>query len=135
MHLGMTRSELPETIGFSFGQAQEYGVFLAASFSPTAMEHIMSVYWLARAKIIDPVEYRKYNEAARQVWHKYPRKILARGGRYEVLEGKTQYERFVVAEYESFDVAKAYFNSPEYQAAAEFRRRRRALTKQLANSE
>jgi uncharacterized protein (DUF1330 family) len=47
---------------------------------------------------------------------------LARGGRYEVLEGETQYERFVVAEYESFDVAKAYFNSPEYQAAAEFRR-------------
>jgi uncharacterized protein (DUF1330 family) len=82
----------------------------------------MPVYWLARAKIIDPVEYRKYNEAARQVWHKYPRKILARGGRYEVLEGETHYERFVVAEYESFDLAKAYFHSPEYQAAAEFRR-------------
>jgi uncharacterized protein (DUF1330 family) len=31
------------------------------------MEPIMPVYWLARAKIIDPVEYRKYNEAARKV--------------------------------------------------------------------
>lgn len=83
----------------------------------------MPAYWLARAKIIDPVEYRKYNEAARKVWHQYPRKMLARGGRYEVMEGETIYERFIVAEYESFDIAKAYFNSPEYQAAAEFRRR------------
>jgi uncharacterized protein (DUF1330 family) len=95
---------------------------LLSRFSIPATENSMPVYWLARAKIIDPHAYRKYNEAARQVWHKYPRKILARGGRYEVLEGETHYERFVVAEYESFDLAKAYFNSPEYQAAAAFRR-------------
>jgi uncharacterized protein (DUF1330 family) len=95
---------------------------MLALASKPSMENRMSVYWLARAKIIDPQAYRKYNEAAREVWHKYPRKILARGGRYEVLEGETHYERFVVAEYESFDIAKAYFNSPEYQAAAAFRR-------------
>ncbi|MBX6425993.1 MAG: DUF1330 domain-containing protein [Variibacter sp.] len=83
----------------------------------------MPAYWLARAKIIDPVAYRTYNEAARQVWHKYPRRILVRGGRYEVLEGETIYERFVVAEYESFELARAYFASPEYQAAAELRRK------------
>jgi uncharacterized protein (DUF1330 family) len=83
----------------------------------------MPAYWLARAKIINPVEYRKYNEAARKVWDKYPRKMLARGGHYEVMEGETVYERFIVAEYESFEIAKAYFNSPEYQAAAEFRRK------------
>ena len=82
----------------------------------------MAVYWLARAKIINPVEYKKYNEAARQVWHKHPRKVLARGGRYEVLEGETFYERFIVQEFDTADAAKAYFYSPEYQAAAKFRR-------------
>jgi len=82
----------------------------------------MPAYWLARAKIIDPVEYKKYNDAARAVWHKFPRRVLARGGRYEVLEGETIYERFVVQEFESFDTAKVYFHSPEYQAAAKFRR-------------
>jgi uncharacterized protein (DUF1330 family) len=82
----------------------------------------MPVYWLARAKIINPVEYRKYNDAARAIWHKYPRKVLARGGRYEVLEGETIYERFVVQEFDTADAAKAYFYSPEYQAAAKYRR-------------
>ena len=82
----------------------------------------MPVYWLARAKIIDPVEYKKYNDAARSLWDKYPRKVLARGGAYEVLEGQTIYERFVVQEFASFDAAKTYFHSSEYQAAAKFRR-------------
>jgi uncharacterized protein (DUF1330 family) len=85
-------------------------------------EQDMPAYWLARAKIIDPVEYKKYNDAARAIWHKYPRNVLARGGRYEVLEGETIYQRFVVQEFASFDAAKAYFYSPEYQAAARFRR-------------
>lgn len=57
------------------------------------------------------------------MWDKHPRRMRARGGRYEVMEGEVQYERFIVAEYETFDIAKTYFNSPEYQAAAEFRRR------------
>jgi uncharacterized protein (DUF1330 family) len=82
----------------------------------------MPVYWLARSKIIDPVEYRKYTDAARVLWEKYPRKVLARGGRYEVMEGETIYHRFVVQEFSTFDAAKSYFHSPEYQAAAKFRR-------------
>ena len=53
----------------------------------------MPAYWLARAKIIDPIEYKKYNDAARAIWHKYPRNVLAHGGRYEVLEGETIYQR------------------------------------------
>ena len=82
----------------------------------------MAAYWLARAKIIDPAKYRLYNEAARAAWPKYPRKVLARGGRYEVLEGSVEHTRFVLQEFESFDLALSYFHSPEYQAAAAFRR-------------
>jgi uncharacterized protein (DUF1330 family) len=82
----------------------------------------MPAYWLARSKIIDPVEYRKYTDAARELWDKYPRKVLARGGRYEVMEGETICQRFVVQEFSTFDAAKSYFHSPEYQAAAKFRR-------------
>ena len=52
----------------------------------------------------------------------FPRKVLARGGRFEVLEGQTHYDRFVILEYPSFDAALAYFHSPEYQGAAELRR-------------
>lgn len=82
----------------------------------------MAAYWLARATIIDPAKYRRYNETARAAWPKYPRRVLARGGRYEVLEGAVAETRFVVQEFESFDLGLRYFHSPEYQAAATFRR-------------
>ena len=82
----------------------------------------MAAYWLARARIIDADKYRKYNEAARAAWEKYPRKVLARGGRFQVLEGDVQYTRFVIQEFPSFAAALEYHNSSEYQAAAAFRR-------------
>lgn len=82
----------------------------------------MTAYWMARAKIIDPNAYREYREATKISSIGHPRKVLARGGRFEVLEGKTIYDRFVILEYPSFDAALAYFRSPEYQAAAELRR-------------
>jgi uncharacterized protein (DUF1330 family) len=82
----------------------------------------MKAFWMARAKIIDPVVYREYREATKISSQNHPRTVLARGGRFEVLEGQTIYDRFVILEYPSFDAALAYFHSPEYQAAADIRR-------------
>jgi uncharacterized protein (DUF1330 family) len=81
----------------------------------------MSAYWLARARVIDPVAYRHYREATKVISPNYPRKVLARGGRFQVLEGKTHFERFVILEYPSFDAALRYFNSPEFQSAIALR--------------
>ncbi len=41
-------------------------------------------------------------------------------GKYEPLDGVAR-PRNVILEFESYDQAKAYFNSPEYQAAREHR--------------
>jgi uncharacterized protein (DUF1330 family) len=82
----------------------------------------MAAFWLARARIIDPVAYARYNEATKEASKNYPRRVLARGGRFQVLEGQTHYDRFVILEYPSFDAALDYFHSPGYQAAAELRR-------------
>jgi len=82
----------------------------------------MAAYWLARAKIIDPVSYARYRDATKDARQGFPRKVLARGGRFEVLEGETHYDRFVILEYPSYDAALAYFHSPEYQGAADLRR-------------
>jgi uncharacterized protein (DUF1330 family) len=49
-------------------------------------------------------------------------KVLARGGRYQVMEGPHKFHRFVVIEFPTFDQALACFNSPEYEAAAAHRR-------------
>jgi uncharacterized protein (DUF1330 family) len=82
----------------------------------------MSAYWVARARIIDPAEYKKYAELAPGIIAGYGGKILARGGRSQILEGPDKFDRFVVIEFPSFEDGVACFSSQEYQAAATFRR-------------
>ena len=82
----------------------------------------MADYWLARVRIVDPVEYKKYTDLVPPIVKKYGGRILARGGRYEVLEGPEEFERFVVIEFSSLDRAVACHRSPEYREAAAFRR-------------
>lgn len=82
----------------------------------------MPACWLARSKINDPVEYKKYTDHIPALVEKYHAKVLARGGEYNVLEGETLYERFVVIEFASKADAEACFNSKEYQDATAYRR-------------
>ena len=37
----------------------------------------MPAFWLARARIFDPVRYAEYNEATKEASKNYPRKVLA----------------------------------------------------------
>jgi uncharacterized protein (DUF1330 family) len=79
-------------------------------------------YWIARIDVRDPETYRSYIEAATPSYKKYGAKFLIRGGKHEAVEG-TARGRNVVIEFESYEKALACFHSPEYQAAAEFRRK------------
>ena len=82
----------------------------------------MPAYWLARAKIHDSVEYKKYTDLVPGILQKYGGKVLARGGDYKINEGPEHFERFVVIEFPSLEDGVACFDSEEYQAAAAFRR-------------
>jgi uncharacterized protein (DUF1330 family) len=82
----------------------------------------MPAYWVARSKINDPVEYKKYTDPLPAIFAAYGGKVLARGGRYQIMEGPEKFHRFIVIEFASFEQAVGCFNSPEYQAAAAFRR-------------
>src|SRR3546814_15692554 len=82
----------------------------------------MPAYWLARVRISEPVAYKKYTDRLPPLFEKYNARILARGGDYKLLEGETAYERFVVIEFDTMEAGEAFFNSPEYQEAARFRR-------------
>ena len=63
----------------------------------------MPAYWVARAKVNDPVEYKKYADRVPAILAKYGAKVLARGGRYQILEGPDRFNRFVVIEFPSFE--------------------------------
>ena len=82
----------------------------------------MPAYWVARSKVIDPVEYKKYTDLVPAIVAKYGGKALARGGRFQIMEGTDKFHRFIVIEFPSFEQATACFQSPEYDRAAAFRR-------------
>ena len=82
----------------------------------------MAAYWLARARIDDPVEYKKYTDLVPAIIAKHGGKVLARGGKYQIMEGPHDFHRFVVIEFPDLETARACFESPEYVAAASFRR-------------
>jgi uncharacterized protein (DUF1330 family) len=82
----------------------------------------MPAYWVARAKVNDPVEYKKYTDLVPAIVAKHGGKVLGRGGRFQIMEGPDKFHRFVVIEFPSFEQAAACFQSAEYDQAAAFRR-------------
>ena len=83
----------------------------------------MPAYWIAHAKINDPVEYKKYTDPLPALFKKYGAKILARGGQYRIMEGPEYFHRHVVIEFPDFETAVKCFESQEYKDAAAHRRR------------
>jgi uncharacterized protein (DUF1330 family) len=69
-------------------------------------------YGSSHVDITNPEAYARYAEAATRAIAE----ALARGGRSEALEGKAR-ARNVALEFESYDAARRYFYSEQYQAA------------------
>ena len=63
----------------------------------------MPAYWVARSKINDPIEYKKYTDEVPAIIARYGGKVLARGGRFQIMEGPHKFHRFVVIEFPSFE--------------------------------
>ncbi|MEX2451423.1 MAG: DUF1330 domain-containing protein [Rhodospirillales bacterium] len=82
----------------------------------------MTAYWIARSRIDDPVAYKRYTDQIPAIMEKYQGKVLARGGKYKIMEGPENFQRFVVIEFPSLEQAEKCFTSPEYQEAAKHRR-------------
>jgi len=82
----------------------------------------MPAYWVARARISDPVQYKRYTDRVPDIVSRYGGRILARGGRYQIMEGPEDFHRFIVIEFPTFEQGVGCFESPEYREAAAFRR-------------
>jgi uncharacterized protein (DUF1330 family) len=77
-------------------------------------------YWVAHVTVRDPEGYKGYVAANAEPIGKYGGRFLVRGGKYETRKGLER-QRHVVLEFDSFEKAKACYDSPEYQAAAKIR--------------
>ena len=70
----------------------------------------MPAYWVARSRIIDPAAYKKYTDRIPAIFAKYGGRVLARGGRFQIMEGPEKFHRFVVVEFDTFEQASRASN-------------------------
>ena len=77
-------------------------------------------YVISRVDVTNPEAYAGYAARADFAISTHGGRALARGGRFEVLEGKAR-TRNVVIEFDSYEAARAYYHSAEYQAARALR--------------
>ena len=80
----------------------------------------MSAYMIVQADITNPERFPEYQKLAGPTVQKYNGKILGRGAPDSV-EGQWGAPVVLIIEFESVEVAKDFFNSPEYTAAREAR--------------
>src|SRR5215468_7540432 len=99
-----------------------YAGFGHAGSGHAGEDSTMPAYWVARSKINDPVEYKKYTDRIPAIIAKFGGKVLARGGRFRIMEGPDKFHRFVVIEFPTPEQGVACFTSREYDEAAAFRR-------------
>lgn len=77
-------------------------------------------YWIAHVTVKDPEKYKGYVAANAVAFKKYGARFIIRGGNYETKKGLER-QRHVVIEFDSFEAAKACYDSPEYKVAAAIR--------------
>jgi uncharacterized protein (DUF1330 family) len=81
----------------------------------------MPAYLIAETDILDPEQYEQYKAAPPGAVAAGGGRFVVRGGELAVLEGDWNPARLVILEFENLEAAKAFYESPEYQAAIKLR--------------
>ena len=76
-----------------------------------------AAYIVAQVDVTDPAQYEQYKKLSSAAFEALGVEVLARGGRSETLEGTAGASRQVLLKFDSYDKAKAYYDSPEYVKA------------------
>ena len=77
-------------------------------------------YWIANVEVRDADRYKQYGAMLADIFRKYGGRYTTRGGKMEVVEGKSR-PRVVIIEFPSFDAAMTCYRSPEYAKAIALR--------------
>ena len=81
-----------------------------------------SAYILANVDVKDPAAYEEYKRLSTIAMKAHGAEVCVRGGKTEVLEGDWTPHRVVLLKFPSFEKAKAFYDSTEYQAAIQARK-------------
>ncbi|MBW1838950.1 MAG: DUF1330 domain-containing protein [Deltaproteobacteria bacterium] len=81
----------------------------------------MAAYLLARVEVSDWDRYKEYTKKTPGAVAKYGGKFIVRAGEMVTLEGTEETRRVVIIEFPSFEKAKEFYYSKEYQEAKKLR--------------
>ena len=76
-----------------------------------------SGYVIASVTVTDPVKYEDYKKWSTEAMRAHGAEVCVRGGQVEVMEGDWNPGRTVLLKFPSFEQAKAFYHSAEYQRA------------------
>jgi uncharacterized protein (DUF1330 family) len=82
----------------------------------------MPAYVLAEIEVTNPEGYKGYTAAVGESIRKYGGRFLVRGGATHALEGEWPSRRRVILEFSSVEVARTWWDSPEYEKPKALRR-------------
>jgi uncharacterized protein (DUF1330 family) len=74
----------------------------------------MAAYVIAELEVKEPDGYEEYRQGVEATIRQYGGRFLVRGGQHETLEGTWRPPRVVVVEFPSREVARRWYDSPEY---------------------
>jgi uncharacterized protein (DUF1330 family) len=78
-------------------------------------------YLIARIAVHDEERYKEYVAHTAAALEPFGGRFIVRGGTTECVEGSWDFGRTVVIEFPSFDQARAWYESDEYQRLAAIR--------------
>ncbi|MGA2042447.1 MAG: DUF1330 domain-containing protein [Roseiarcus sp.] len=80
-------------------------------------------YTIVRVDVTNPEAYANYAKLATEAIKAHGGRPLVRGGRFEAVEGQARARNvvIVVIEFDSFDAARAFYYSQQYQQAKALR--------------
>jgi uncharacterized protein (DUF1330 family) len=81
----------------------------------------MTAYVIADITVTNPDGYAPYRQMAAKTVADFGGRFIARGGTTQSLEGGWNPARVVIIEFPSMEVARKWYDSPEYQAALKVR--------------
>lgn len=76
----------------------------------------MVAYVIVDLDVIDPDAYRGYTAAVPASLTAFGGRFVVRGGRYETLEGEWSPQHIGIFEFPTYEQAKSWHESPDYQA-------------------
>lgn len=98
------------------------GVFSAYA-TPPVISSEKPAYYIAEFQLTDPEGIKPYSQNVESTFKPFSGRFIVRGGNMDIREGFGAQGRLIIIKFDSLTQAKAWYESPAYQALIPIRQR------------